>query len=354
MALTGCFHFPDNSPIVIGGIAPLGGYAVLYGEWGVRTANLRLKQINDAGGINGRELQIVWENGKCSKEDAARAAKDLIDDYSVKVILGGACSDETLGAAPITGIHRVVLLSPTSTAPQITEAGEFVFRIAPANAFSGKLLADYVVKNGMKKVGIIQETTEFTRTLSIQFADNFNGEIFRREESDPDAMIQLMEEKVDILFLNVNSFRSLNKVLDMMNDLDFDIPIMVNELGLGGLEIMATYREVPIESEIVGVTFDIDLTNSRLVDFQQLYQEEYGQATNYWRFATMAIDALDVIAEVLRNVEDVRDSEEIRDTLQAVQHPGISGPIHFDRNGDIIGEQILLRFDGKKFIPFAE
>ena len=76
----------------------------------------------------------------------------------VKVILGGICSGETLAAAPITEAAKVILLSPSATSPDITNAGDYVFRTIPSDANAGRISAQTAIKNGLK-LSIVQTIT---------------------------------------------------------------------------------------------------------------------------------------------------------------------------------------------------
>ena len=109
---------------------PLSGDGASYGIMGQNVVNLRVEEINKAGGINGRNLEIIWEDGTCNPKDASMAAQKLINIDNVSIIFGGFCSGETLGAAPITEKKKVILFSGVSSSPEITNAGDFVCRTA--------------------------------------------------------------------------------------------------------------------------------------------------------------------------------------------------------------------------------
>lgn len=349
IAMTGCLHLPDSRPIVIGGLVPLEGSNVLYGEWAIKTINLRIKQVNDLGGINGRSIEIVWANGMCNRETSMAAATELIDKHNVKAIFGGFCSEETLGAAPIAEENEVVLLSPLSTSPEISDAGNFVFRTAPSNENAGQLLADYAHKNNINKVGIIQESGNHN-TMKETFQRKFNGDSVVVYLNEDDILQRLKEEKVEAILVNITSFKALNDLVAKLSGVDFGVPIFLNEVMTGAIEVMATYREVPFKSEILGVTFDVDATNPELGEFMDLYEEEIGKSLSFARFLGMGLDGIDVLTNALRNAENLNDGDSIRQAMNMTSHMGYSGLLRFDENGDVNASQVLLRFDGKDFI----
>ena len=152
----------DTSPIVVGFISPLTGDAATYGEPGQKVTQLAVAEINNAGGINGRELQVIYEDGKCNGKDAASAMQKLVNVDKVQAVLGGFCSGESLAAAPIANANKVLLFSPGSSSPDLTEAGPYFFRNYPSDESQGKVLAEvaYNTKE-WKKVGVIQEQLDY-------------------------------------------------------------------------------------------------------------------------------------------------------------------------------------------------
>ncbi len=98
----------EKGPIKIGFISALTGGAAAYGETEKNVVELALKEINDSGELN-RKLEAVYEDGKCDGKEAVTAAQKLINIDKVKIILGGGCSSETLGAAPLAEANKVIL-----------------------------------------------------------------------------------------------------------------------------------------------------------------------------------------------------------------------------------------------------
>ena len=121
---------PEN-PFVIGAMDALTGVGESYGIPLQQAKLLAVEQINAEGGINGRELQIIFEDSKCAAQDAITAYRKLTDTDNVNIILGTTCSGAMLGAAPLAEADGVVMLSASATSPDIAGAGEYIFRTAP-------------------------------------------------------------------------------------------------------------------------------------------------------------------------------------------------------------------------------
>src|SRR3989338_508239 len=115
-------------PINIGVMLPLSGEAAVMGTPGQRVLQIALKEINDAGGVNGRPLAFKTEDSGCDSDPANKAINKLISVDKVGVVIGLYCSSEVLTAAPVAEQNKVVLLSAGASSPKVTAAGDFIFR----------------------------------------------------------------------------------------------------------------------------------------------------------------------------------------------------------------------------------
>src|SRR3989344_5758192 len=134
----------NKENIRIGFIGPLSGDVASIGQSVKAAIELGVEEVNQAGGINGQPLEVIYEDGKCGPKDSTDAANKLINIDKVPVIIGGGCSSETLAAAPIAETSKVTLLSYCSSNPKITESGDYIFRTYPSDAFQGKVAAEKI------------------------------------------------------------------------------------------------------------------------------------------------------------------------------------------------------------------
>ena len=134
--------------IKIGFMGPLTGDASTYGESIKRGVDLAWKQWRQDN------VEIIYEDSKCEAKEAATAANKLISLDHVVAIIGEACSSATLAAAPVANENKVILISPASTSPELTDAGEFVFRTIPSDALQGYFAAKLVYDKGYRKLAV--------------------------------------------------------------------------------------------------------------------------------------------------------------------------------------------------------
>jgi len=129
----------------IGVLFPLTGDASSYGQKGRRAIEMAVDDCNALPGAANRIITSVFEDSKGNAKDGVSAAQKLITVDKVPAMLGDAVSAVTLPLAAIAEANRVVLVSPTSSAPAISQAGKHIYRIWPSDLTEGKAAAEYAV-----------------------------------------------------------------------------------------------------------------------------------------------------------------------------------------------------------------
>ena len=148
-----------SSTIKIGAIYPLTGGLAIYGEPAQKAAQLAMQDINAAGGINGKQLEVVFQDHKCDPKTAVSAFEQL-SAQGVKVFTSVACSGTILSIAPELASNQAVLVGITATTPKITGVSPYVFRNWASDIQESKLFVGQIQAEGYKKVGEIYEVTE--------------------------------------------------------------------------------------------------------------------------------------------------------------------------------------------------
>ena len=123
----------------VGVIAPLSGNAAQYGEETQRILSATLAEINANGGYNGSDVELIYEDGKCSGSDAVTAFQKLVDIDSVDAIIP-FCSSESLAIAPLTESVQMLAVSGTSSNPEIEGASPYLFSFSYSDAVIGETM----------------------------------------------------------------------------------------------------------------------------------------------------------------------------------------------------------------------
>lgn len=342
LLLTACEEQGSNGPIKIGGIMPLTGDAASIGLSTQRAIQLAVDDVNKEGGINGRQLEVIFEDGMCKGKEGSNAANKLVNIDKVPAIIGGLCSPETLAAAPIAE-GKTVLVSPCSSNPTITKSGDYVFRDYPSDAFAGMFAADYTYnKLEKRKVAILSCLNDFCKALAGVFKNRFadlGGEIVSTQEFEMDSrdlrsqLSKIKEANPEAIYFLGFTEASIPGLIQI-KELGIKVPL----LGGDPWDDADIHKKAGEAAE--GIQWIVPSTPTN-AEFKSRYRAKFGEA-EVTTCAPQGYDAARILAEVLKKVGP--DGTKIKDELYKVKdYKGVSGTIGFDENGDLLEASYVVK-----------
>jgi branched-chain amino acid transport system substrate-binding protein len=325
----------------VGAILSLTGSAAEYGKWSQNGMELALSDVNRAGGIGGRMLEIVYEDDASVPGTAVSATKKLVAVDHVKAILGPLTSSSVLAAAPVAESNHVVLLSPCASSPKITTAGGYIFRNWPSDNYEGVAMAEFLAKQPrLRRVVVIAMNNEYgiglrdvfttrgkERGLQIlgvlsfeQGATDFRTQVTRAAELKPDVIYAPGHAK-EVAML-IRQAREIGVKSVFASGVAFGSP---DVFTIAGSAADGTYFTAP--------TFDPNSQSEVVRKFETAYMERFHSQGEV--FAGHAYDAVKILAQAL---QDAGGSEAgLKDALYRISHfPGVTGDTTFDKNGDVV------------------
>lgn len=345
--LGGCSK--GNNVVRIGFIGPLTGDAVIYGEPIRNAVSLAVEEINNKGGINGKQIQIIYEDGKCNGKDSATAAQKLINIDKVKIIIGGLCSGETLGAAPIAEENRVILFSTGSGSPDITNAGDYIFRNFPSDASSGKKMAEVAIKKSLNKVALLVENTDYAQAIKKVFTKRFKelgggittDESFSSDENDLRTQItKIKSTNPNAVYFIPQTPQKIEIAFKQFMQLGLNVQVLSNEL-INSEAVLKSVGEAVEGTLYAEPAFDENkYLAKQLLD---KYKEKYGSlgAGIPPVYLATAYDAIYIFKELIEKYSE-DDVEAIKDGLYEIQfRDGAAGRLTMDQNGDAVFEYVV-------------
>jgi len=346
--------------IRIGVAAPFTGNLAAYGDNIKAGTSLKLKEINDAGGINGQKVELVWGDDLCQPKDAGTVGSKFAADKSIVAVIGHLCSSATLAAMPIYVRAGLPALSPTSTNPTIGDVGKgWFFRNCYTDDFQGKYLASYVVPKllGKNKVAIFYENNDYAIGLKDSFMAgarsagvNVTGaEAYMTGTTDfTPQLTKLLRDKPEAIFLcGYHPEGAL--IAGQGRKLGFTGPLfgadgIDNEdyIKIGGKAAENTYCTVPFLAASASPAGKA---------FAKQYKKAYGRDVD-WMSAN-AYDCLGILAQVIGKVG--ADRKKIRDGLAAINseatgYKGVTGLTFFDKKGDCSKPAFVKMVKDGKFV----
>lgn len=353
---TGCLG-TGAGVITIGGIAPLTGDGASYGIELQRVAEMALADVNEAWADKGMELDIQWEDGGCNGKDASTAAQKLVDIDQVEIIHGGFCSSETLSAAAITDPAGVILFSSGSSSPDVTDAGDYVYRDWPSDNFQAVKLAELANELGYTKIAVITEQQDYTLGISTAFKAAFEalgGTVVEETylASDMDFKTQLTKlsaEEPDTYLVNPQTPVKSDIIMKQMQELGLEGPFLLNDVAGTSSDLLSTYADY-LEGSFTA-TVDLDLSQEGLIDLQADYLASFGEEITYLTYEASTYDAVWILANAIMEVGN--NAEAVKAYLDDFPgYDGLMGSIDFDENGDPLTGHVVFTVSNGEIVVY--
>ncbi|MDE2818060.1 MAG: ABC transporter substrate-binding protein [Chloroflexota bacterium] len=330
-------------PFRIGVMESLTGPGETYGSVAVQAKQMAVDEINAAGGINGRMLELVVEDSKCSAQDAITAYNKLTDVDGVKIILGTSCSGAMLGAAPLAEADGVIMFSGLATNPDIANAGDYIFRTSISDALLGVDVGNTMWADGVRNLATISETTDYAegvRRTSVAQFEKRGGTVVAEERYGSDTtdfrtqLTKLLGENPDALLVAAQSEFTGGTIIKQVRELGYEGPIYADivPVGFTALEIAGEAA-----TGTKAILADISPTNTKGQEVLANFRARYDYLTLSWYLGS-AYDTVYIAAECLKQTDDDQDADGMRDCLYAITWTGAIGANYsFDENGEVVG-----------------
>jgi branched-chain amino acid transport system substrate-binding protein len=343
----------DSDQISIGAVLPLSGDAAHWGIPARTGAEMAVEEINHAGGIGGRSLALVVEDDRCSPADGVSAFNTIMASAKSPVaLLGAVCSGVTLALAPLAEFRKVVLISPASTSPKLTGAGDFIFRVVPSGSVRGQVFAEYLYRDrGLRTLAVLYINNEGGIGGSTAFKARFTqlGGTVAIELPYAQGTTDLRAQLDKIKTANtegvlVGSYPpDTVAVLQQAREFQLQQPLFFTTEAVQNPEVL---RQAGDAAEGATYILAAPAAGEAVEKFTAAYELKFNKKPEL--FAAEGYDVVRLIAEAIAGTtaESLRGSG-IRDFLRRVRdYAGASGTITFDQNGDVIKPYAIRRIEG--------
>ena len=338
--------------IKIGEYASLTGKEAGFGQTSHHGVVLAIEEINAAGGVLGKKLELAYEDNQTKSGESATAAKKLISRENVIALIGEVSSGRSLEAAPIAQAAHIPMIAPAATNPKVTQTGDYIFRVCFIDPFQGTAMAKFA-KDDLKvtKVAILSSVSNaYSLGLAKFFKETFvagGGEIVTEKnfsEGDKDFRAQLTAVKaagVQAVFVP-GYYTEAALVARQARALGLDLPLFGGDgweseqlLNIGGEALNGCYYSTH---------FSAENTEPGVAKFVAKYKARWNNEVP-GAFSALGYDAVYVLADAIKRA-GTTESAKLRDALAATK--GIVGPsgittLDKDRNASKAATIIALK-----------
>jgi branched-chain amino acid transport system substrate-binding protein len=313
-------------------------------------AELAVAEINAKGGVSGRRLALVIQDDSAKPEVAVAAARVLYADSRVVAVIGHLTSAATLAAAPVYGSGRrpLAVISPSASAPSLSRAGPYVFRVCPTDVAHGTQLARFAFRRyGARSAAILYQNDEYGRGIRGTFSQEFTRLGGRLISDDPyvpeipsfEPYLRRLRQRggAEVLLI-AGTAAAAQRILPTLDTVGLK-PRVLGGDALSGLE---TFRRA--EGVLMSAAYLPDRPGKQNAAFVAAYRAAYpGQPLDHRGAA-----AYDIVYLLARGLDAVgADRRRLRDYLAGVgraspPYEGVTGAIAFDDLGDVPGKEVVL------------
>ena len=314
----------DADKFYIGGIGPTTGDAAIYGKAVMNAAQIAVDEINEAGGINGKQIEYNYQDDQGDAEKAVNAYNTL-KDWGMQVLMGTVTTTPCVAVVDKSGQDNMFQITPSASSTDVI-AGDNVFQVCFTDPNQGTKSAQYIGENKLAtKVAIIYNSSDvYSSGIEENFvkeAKNQNIEIVAEEaftaDSKTDFSTQLKKAQdagADLVFLPIY-YAEASIILTQADQMGY-APKFFGCDGLDGLLSVENFDTKLAEGVMLLTPFAADADDEATKKFVEKYKEEYGETPN--QFAADAYDAIYAIKAAMEKAEITPDMSvsEIGDAMK--------------------------------------
>lgn len=350
-----------DGPIRIGVVLPLTGEVAIDGQLESEGIKLAVQEINDAGGVNGRELEAVIEDGACDPAASAAAAQKLITRDEVVALDGAFCSSATAAIMPIASRAGIPFVSATSTAADLTEKGdEWFSRFAPTEELMSRAAVPLIVEmEQLQNAYILAVNDDYgisyldANQASLERAgvDLAGTETFSGSTQDFAPLITQMEQSgADSVFVAADTSPAAN-LFRQLNQLGGGDLVRVSAQVAASSQFVEVATPEAAEGIYVTTPYLPQSTVERNSGFLAAYEEEYGRAPESG--AAGGYDAMYLFADALER-SNGEGGQALQDAIRSATLDSVRGPLTFDDKGQGFADFFLGQIRGGKVEPVQQ
>ncbi len=354
--LNACTEKSDE--LAIGEFGSLTGNEATFGQSTNKGIRLALEEANLAGGIKGKKLKLITYDNQGKPDEAASVVKRLITQDKVLAIIGEVASSRSLAAAPIAQQYKVPMISPSSTSPKVTAAGNYIFRVCFIDPFQGKVMAKFMTENlKLKKVAILRDVKN---EYSVGLADVFAKEAVAK---GAEVLADLSYQAGDIDFkAQLTQIKSKNPEAIFIPGYYTEVGLITyqaRQLGIKGVFLggdgwdsndLERNSKKAVNGSYYSNHYSTESTDPKVQEFIQKYKAKFSEVPD--AMAALGYDSAKILFAAMERASEMKP-EQIRNELAKTQDfSGVTGNITIDADRNAIKSAVIVQVEGdaRKFI----
>ena len=354
----GCGSKESGDTIKVGANFELTGNVANYGNATIEGLQLAIDEANEAGGINGKKIELVSVDDKSEAAESINAATKLISDDDVKIIVGPATTGLVLAETQTATDAKVPIIAPCATSPEATvENGKvkpYVFRSCFIDPQQGEVMATFAAKELKAKTAVIyvDNSSDYSKSLAKVFREKFEAaggkvvmeEAFLQKDQDFKATLtKLKTANADVMFVPAY-YEEVGKIVKQAREMGINSAILGTD-GWDDTKVVDIAGADALNNTFFSTHYSEK--DAEVQGFIEAYKKKYNRAPNV--FAALGYDAGKMLVDALKRAGS-GDTEKIREALEATKDLKVgTGTISMDKNHNPIKTAVILEMkNGEK------
>lgn len=347
LLIAGCTGTQTDT-IDIGAIYMLTGTGATWGLNSQNGANLAVEEINDAGGVNGKLLRIIYEDNQGDNPKAAVSAYHNLKRHGIEFILGTTWSPSGVAVAPLACEDRTAMISSTLGVAEFNEECDYLFNLWPHDEGLSEEIGRYAFEQGHERIAILgsrqlweQQQAEAVKRgfenaggevaafeLPEGYDRDIRTELLRIKESDPDAVVFTNQGITEITAVR-------------LRELGLDVPFY---------SVLIDHEQIlAANGALEGTTVISSLTPTEA--FKKKYERAYNDSVDIG--ADTSYDAVMLLARAMEATGS-EDPEDVKEYLNGLTtYTGASGNLTFDGKGGVTKRPLVSVVRGDRLVQIG-
>ena len=351
---------PASNEIKIGGNFELTGGIANFGKQTVNGIQMAFKEINAAGGVNGKQLKLILADNKSEPAEATNAVTKLITQDKVVAVLGPVASSNVLATLQVAQDSKIPVLTATGTNEKITVDGgkvrPFAFRGCFIDPFQGKVMANFATNTVKAKTAVIyvDQSSDYSKGLKQSFEEAFvknGGKVLSTEaflQKDQDFKATLTKIKAlnpEVIFIPAY-YEEVGKIVKQARELGITVPLLGTD-GWDDPKVVEIAGAKSLDNTFFSNHYSSQDTDPAVVKFVAAYKKEYNQEPS--ALAALGYDSGLMIADAIKRAGSAEGAK-IAEALAATKDLKVStGILTIDANHNPVKSAVVIEMkDGKQ------
>lgn len=343
-----CQPTTGGDKVRIGVFMSLTGSTANFGISSVNGIKMAADEVNKAGGINGKQIELLVEDDRSDASEAATIVTKFVTQDQVHAVLGEVASSRSIAAAPIAQNAKIPMLTPSSTNPEVTRKGDYIFRSCFIDPVQGAAIGQFAAKglNAKRAAIMVDRKNDYSTGLANNITETFTrlgGQMVATtsyQEGDQDFNAQLTSIKganPEVIFVP-GYYNDVGLIAKQARDRGITVPLLGGDgwdsaqlYAIGGTALNGSFFSNHYSP------FDTDPKVQKFVnDYKALYN------TIPDALAATAYDAAHIMFDAIKRANSL-EGPAIRNALAATAaYPGVTGTVTFNENRDAVKPIVMI------------